>query len=101
MQSGHLFLYLVYHSNAVFLFSILEMGVGPSELGKLVCKVWKLGKLKHTKSTSNTKEFSLSNCIIPVSKDKLSYQAGSLDLMYDSTNLIPDVTFPRNISHLN
>ena len=31
----------------VFLFSILGMGMGPSELGKSVHKNWKLGKLKH------------------------------------------------------
>ena len=31
---------------AVFLISILEMGAGPSELGKLALKLWKLGKIE-------------------------------------------------------
>ena len=31
---------------AVFLFSILGMGVGTSELGKLAHKLWKLGKVE-------------------------------------------------------
>ena len=31
---------------SVFLFSILGMGVGPSELGKLAREKWKLGKVE-------------------------------------------------------
>ena len=61
---------------AVLLVSILGMGAGPSELGKLVCKLWLWDlivsvpdhclsfysgngeKLEQTKSASNTKEFN-------------------------------------------
>ena len=31
---------------SVFLFGILGMGAGPSELGKSACEIWKLGKVE-------------------------------------------------------
>ena len=34
---------------AVFLFSILGMGAGTSELGKLAHKLWKMGKVEKYK----------------------------------------------------
>ena len=40
---------------AVFLFSILGMGAEPSELGKLACKLWKLGKVQTHKQLSEFK----------------------------------------------
>ena len=46
-------------SKPVFLFSILGIGAGLSELGKLARKLWKLGKVETCKRTSNTKEFIL------------------------------------------
>ena len=30
----------------MFLFGIMGMGAGPSELGKSACEIWKLGKVE-------------------------------------------------------
>ena len=44
---------------SVFLFSILGMGAGPSELGKLAREKWKLGKVE-----TCLKAFKYSNHIL-------------------------------------
>ena len=50
----------------MFLFSILGMGAGPSELGKLVHEKWKLGKVETCLKALNTQIISFRHCKIEI-----------------------------------
>ena len=56
-------------NNTVFLFSILGMGAGPSELGKLAREKWKLGKVE-----TCLKAFKYSNHILRHCKIEIPFK---------------------------
>ena len=55
--------------STVFLFSILGMGAGPSELGKLAREKWKLGKVE-----TCLKAFKYSNHILRHCKIEIPFK---------------------------